>query len=168
MNSNEKLQLQKMISENNVEDQTELIRSLKHSSILRDEVNKLMVIKQKYASASSDSTNAEQDINLDGMVECNFLFTYYTDIYNKVRKDEIDHVLLFQLLDILQKIEDNVLDQHEASYEVGTILKKIYIDSALKKAEKLDAKYASEKPEEPIKEVVNIDWKTYKAIGKPK
>jgi hypothetical protein len=85
-----------------------------------------------------------------------------------VRKDEIDHVLLFQLLDILQKIEDNVLDQHEASYEVGTILKKIYIDSALKKAEKLDAKYASEKPEEPIKEVVNIDWKTYKAIGKPK
>jgi hypothetical protein len=168
MNSNEKLQLQKMISENNVEDQTELIRCLKHSSILRDEVNKLMVIKQKYANASSESTNVEQDINLDGMVECNFLFTYYTDIYNKVRKDEIDHVLLFQLLDILQKIEDNVLDQHEASYEVGTILKKIYIDSALKKAEKLDAKYASEKPEEPIKEVVNIDWKTYKAIGKPK
>lgn len=167
MNSNEKLQLQKMISENNVEDQTELIRTLKHSSILRDEVNKLMAIKQKYAAAS-DSTNVEQDVNLDGMVECNFLFTYYTDIYNKVRKDEIDHVLLFQLLDILQKIEDNVLDQHEASYEVGTILKKIYIDSALKKAEKLDAKYASEKVEEPLKEVVNIDWKTYKAIGRPK
>lgn len=167
MNSNEKLQLQKMISENNVEDQTELIRTLKHSSTLRDEVNKLMAIKQKYATAS-DSTNVEQDVNLDGMVECNFLFTYYTDIYNKVRKDEIDHVLLFQLLDILQKIEDNVLDQHEASYEVGTILKKIYIDSALKKAEKLDAKYASEKVEEPLKEVVNIDWKTYKAIGRPK
>jgi hypothetical protein len=44
-------------------------------------------------------------------------------------------------LDILKKIEDGQLDQHEGSFMVGTILKDIYVDSALKKAEKLDANF---------------------------
>ena len=39
MNDNQKLQLQNMITSNNVEDQTELIRDLKHSQILRNEIN---------------------------------------------------------------------------------------------------------------------------------
>ena len=35
MNDKQRLQLQNMIKTNNVEDQTELIRNLKHSHILR-------------------------------------------------------------------------------------------------------------------------------------
>jgi hypothetical protein len=38
----------------------------------------------------------------------------------------------------LKKIEDQEIDQHEGSYEVGMLLKKIYVDSALKKANKLN------------------------------
>ena len=41
MNDNQRLHLQKMITENNVVDQTELIRQLKHSQILRNEVKHL-------------------------------------------------------------------------------------------------------------------------------
>ena len=94
MDENQRLHLQKMISANNVEDQTGLIRELKHSHILRDNVNNLVMLKAKYLD--------DQDaLNLEAMSDCNFLFTYYTDLYNKIRKDEIDLKILFQLLDVL-------------------------------------------------------------------
>jgi hypothetical protein len=81
--------------------------------------------------------------------------------------------MLFSFIDILEKIEQGKLDQNEASVEVGTILKKIYVDSALKKADKLnstetdatsaaagtDAKGDETKPVEPSK---NISYKEYK------
>jgi arginine repressor len=38
MNDNQRLQLQNMIKTNNIEDQTELIRSLKHSQIIKNEI----------------------------------------------------------------------------------------------------------------------------------
>ena len=157
MNDNQKLQLQNMITSNNVEDQTELIRDLKHSQILRNEVNNMILIKAKYRDDI-------EKINIECINECNFLFTYYTDIYNKVKKDEIDLQLLNKFLDILKKIEDCEIDQHEASFLVGTILKEIYIDSALKKADKLDKKHNENKLEEKIIKK-NISWKEFKKMN---
>ena len=46
--------------------------------------------------------------------------------------------MLNKFLNVLKQIEDGKIDQHEGSYMVGTILKEIYIDSALKKAEKTE------------------------------
>jgi hypothetical protein len=43
-----------------------------------------------------------------------------------------------QLLVLLKMIEDDKIDQHTASFEVGKLLKSIYIDSALKKSQHLD------------------------------
>jgi hypothetical protein len=153
MNDSQRLQLQKMISENNVEDQTPLIRDLKHSHILRTDINQLIMLKAKHM-------DDEESLNLDAMVECNFLFTYYTDIYNKIRKDEIDLKILFQFLDVLRKIEDGELDQHTGSFEVGTLLKKLYIDSALKKADKLNANNETVSEYKGPQE--NISWKQFK------
>ena len=45
MDDNQRLQLQNMIKVNNVVDQTELIRNLKHSQVLRNEVNNMIMIK---------------------------------------------------------------------------------------------------------------------------
>ena len=42
MNDKQRLQLQEMIKANNVEDQTEIIRQLKHSSILRENIKVIM------------------------------------------------------------------------------------------------------------------------------
>jgi hypothetical protein len=47
------------------------------------------------------------------------------------------------MIKILREIEDGKLDQHEGSFEVGKILKSIYIDSALKRSENLDAEQAA-------------------------
>ena len=160
MDENQRLHLQKMISANNVEDQTGLIRELKHSHILREKVNNLVMLKAKYL----DDPDA---LNLEAMSECNFLFTYYTDLYNKIRKDEIDLKILFQFLDVLNKIEDGKMDQHEGSYEVGLLLKKIYVDSALRKAEKLNAEHGNVEPEYKGPQV-EISWKQFKTLNTSK
>ena len=154
MDEKQRLQLQNMIKANNVEDQTDLIRNLKHSQVLRNEINNMIMIKAKYRG--NNEKIAEECMN-----ESNFLFTYYTDIFNKVKKDEIDINLLYKFLDILKKIEDGELDQHDGSFQVGTILKDIYVDSALKKADKLDAANGTEKVE-PKKANVEISWKQFK------
>jgi len=158
MDESQKLHLQKMIAANNVEDQTELIRQLKHSTIMRNELNNMVLMKAKYR-------DDPEKIHLECMNECNFLFTYYTDIYNKIRKDEIDITILNQFLDVLQKIEEGELDQHEGSFQVGTLLKKLYVDSALRKAEKLDEENSSNTVELK-KPMIEISWKQYKKMTK--
>jgi hypothetical protein len=157
MDDKQRLQLQNMIKANNVEDQTSLIRNLKHSQIIRSEVNNMIMIKAKFRGD-------ETKINEECINECNFLFTYYTDIYNKLRKDEININILNKFLDVLKRIEEGELDQHEGSFLVGTILKELYIDSALKKAEKLNVN--EESREKPKRAENNISWKEFKRINK--
>jgi hypothetical protein len=158
MDDKQRLQLSNMIKVNNVEDQTELIRNLKHSQILRTDVNNMILLKSKYKG--DDEKIYNECIN-----ECNFLFTYYTDIFNKIRKDEISINILNKFIDILKRIEDGELDQHEGSFAVGTLLKELYIDSALKKADKLDELNEKEKVE-PKKAEVNVSWKQFKKMNK--
>ena len=161
MDDKQRLQLQRMIKENNVEDQTELIRQLKHSHVFEKEVNKMLQIKEQYKGDT-------MKIHEECMNECNFLFTYYTDIYNKIRKDEISLEILNRFLNVLRLIEDGKIDQHEGSFMVGTLLKELYIDSALKKADKLNEQHensetATPKPKEPN---VDISWKQFKHLSK--
>jgi len=156
MDDNQRLHLQKMIAANNVEDNTDLIRKLKHSHILRDDVNNLIMLKAKYQ-------DEPEKIHLEGMVECNFLFTYYTDIYNKIRKDEINLKILFNAFDVLRDIEDGKLDQHEGAFKFGDLLKQIYVDSALKKAEKLNAETGETEPEYKGPQV-NVSWSQFKKM----
>ena len=155
MDENQRLQLQNMISANNVEDKTQLIRKLKHSHTLREDINNLIMLKAKYP-LEPDS------VHLEGMSECNFLFTYYTDIYNKIRKDEIDLKILFKALDVLRDIEDGKIDQHDGAYKFGLLLKQIYVDSALKKAEKLNSQDSESEYKGPQ---VEISWNQFKKIN---
>jgi hypothetical protein len=117
----------------------------------------MIVLKAKYRGD-------DEKIYSECVNESNFLFTYYTDIFNKVRKDEIDINILNKFLDVLRQIEDGELDQHDGSFMIGTLLKELYVDSALKKAEKLDAN--SEKTPEPKRAEMEISWKQFKQSSK--
>jgi|UniRef100_A0A6C0IKB1 hypothetical protein len=156
MDDSQRLQLKKMIEVNNTQDNTENIRRLKHSNKLIEDIRTLQQLKFKHKGdlekVQEDATNM-----------CSFLHTNYTDIYNKVKNDEIDLPLLNQFLNVLQRIENNEMDQHEASYMIGSILKEIYIDSALKKADKLDQQRAAAAAV-PTAVVNKVSWKEYKAI----
>jgi len=154
MNENEKLQLQQLIKMNDVEDQTQHIRNLKHSKIIKKDIEKLLLLKEQIKD--------KDELTNQAISECNFLFIYYTDIYNRVKNDEIDISLLFTFLEILSKIENEELDQHEGSFMIGKLLKEIYIDSALKKSEKLDKLYNSEVKEATITPI-QIQWKQWKS-----
>ena len=153
MNDKQRLQLQNMIKVNGTDDYTASIRELKHSQLLREQVNALIMIKAKFR-------DDPERIHIEGVNDCNFLFTYYTDIYNKLRKDELDINILYKLLDVLKKIEDGELDQHEGSFVVGTVLKELYVDSALKKADKLNESNAVAREEPKPKR--EISWKQFK------
>jgi cell division protein YceG involved in septum cleavage len=140
MNPDEKLHLQKMIAANDTEDNTSMLREYKHSTQISNDVSTMIKLKRDYARLAK--SNPKQ---FDAMCvsRCAFLFKYYTDIYNRLKTGEIDLNLLFKMINILREIEDGKLDQHEGSFEVGKILKKIYVDSALKRSENLDAEHAA-------------------------
>jgi len=156
MNNVERLNLQKMINENDVKDETENIREKKHSSLIRDDVIRFVELKKKYFRLEKSNPGEFEKICI---TRCIFLFNNYTDIFNKIKKNEIDLSILMKFLDVLKLIEDGKIDQHEGSFKVGKYLKEMYIDSALKKSEKLDKKYGNKEKEVKPK---NISWKQYK------
>ena len=132
MDKAERLHLQKMINANNVKDQTSNIRQLKHSNKIFRDVRHMQMLKNKYTRLDPKTLS---DMCFH---QCSFLSSQYTDIYNKLYKDELNLDILYKFIRELKAIEEGDKDQHEASFTVGKLLKELYVDSALRKAEKLN------------------------------
>lgn len=160
MNSDEKLQLQKMISANNVTDQTGDIRRLKHSVQISKDVINLSKLVKSYANIP----NSDNTLNNEAMSKCPFLHKNYPLIYNKLLRSELDLHIMFNFLHILGKIEEGEIDQHMASFEVGKLLKKLFVDSALKRANLLDEEN-NVKGEELVKPVSNLSYADFKKMN---
>lgn len=163
LTNTERLNLDKMIKASDAEDNTEKIRELKHSKLIENDIQELLNLKSKYSRLAQ--SNPDQ---FDTMCEkkCEFIFTNYTQIYNKVKKDNINLNLLAHFLVILRKIENNEINQHEGSVMVGKVLKEMYVDSALREGKKTDLKNkkntkVQKKPTDAYK---NISYKDYKQI----
>jgi hypothetical protein len=142
MDDNQRLKLQDLIKENNVQDNTDNIRNLKHSKLIRDDVDKIIIIMN---NLRSDDFKILDNACLP---HCYFLFTNYTNIYNKLLKKQIDLTILNRFLNCLKSIEDGVQTQHEASYEIGTLLKALYIDTKIY-------------DEPKMREGNNLTWEAY-------
>jgi len=162
MNDLERLNLQKMIQANDAENNTHLIRNLKHSKLILADVDELLKIKKQNPRLAKSNPEVFDKMCVS---KCQFLFNNYTDIFNKVKKDEIDLQILERLLNVLHSIEEGLVDQHEGSFEVGKLLKQIYIDSALRKADKLDEQYSDENKIQK-KPAEKISWKQFKDRNK--
>jgi hypothetical protein len=157
LNVQDRLNLKKLIDESDCENNTENIRKLKHSTLIRDDVRKIDTLRMANVNMESD------DFSQLCQSECPFLFNNYTDIFNKMVKNELDLTIMTKLLTVLKLIEDNKVDQHEGSVMVGKILKELYIDSAVKRAENIDKQYEAEKV--PPVESKKITWAQFK-LGK--
>ena len=155
MDPTDRLNLQRMIKENDVEETTDLIRNVKHSSIIRNNVKALEKLRDDNTEMIVNDPEGFDDMCI---FHCGFLFNHYTDIYNKVKKNELDIKILNEFLDVLEKIEEGVIDQHEGSFEVGKLLKTLYVDSALRKADKLDEQHKLE----PKKASKAMSWREWK------
>jgi len=161
MNQQERLNLKKLINEMDFQDNTDNIRKIKHSHKIRDDIIKLQKLKHNpdfyELKRAVPHSFAEKCRN-----ECVFLFTNYTDIFNKICKDELNLQIMFTLLDVLQSIEEGKVDKNEGSLVCGKLLKELYIDSALRRGENLE----KENIVEPVvyAEAKNISWKDYKKL----
>lgn len=152
MDSQDKLNLKRLISEYKPEETTSKIRTLKHSSKIKEDVERYLKLKSKYARLPRE-TQLKMYRN-----QCQFLYTNYTNIFNKLVKEQLDLTILYRLLIVLKGIEDNKFDQHEGSVMVGEILKQLYIDSALKGGNQNDKKDKKERKRKGKK----ISWAEYK------
>jgi len=159
MNAEEKLNLKKLLDNSDCENNTDNIRKLKHSIRIRDDIRALELLKRDERALIA--MEPQQFLELC-QTKALFLFTNYTDIFNKILKDEIDLDIMSKLLQVLKLIEDGGVDQHEGSVMVGKVLKELYVDSALRRGENLDKQYASEKVEPIVGK--KITWKEYKQL----
>lgn len=165
LNSQQRLDLAALIKANSTDDCTEEIRSKKQSLLIKNDVKHMILLKQKYERLRKSNPNEFDAICVK---QCNFLFNNYTDLYNKIKNDNLDLTILEKVLDILKKIEDGELNQHEGSYLVGKYLKEMYIDSALKTREKIEAKEKNKNvPKKPLANVEKkISYKDFKILNK--
>jgi len=135
LDQQQRLDLANLIKANDTEDCTEDIRSKRQSQLIKNDVKQMVFLKQKYSRLAKSNPNEFDNICVN---QCKFLFNNYTDIYNKIKNDNLNLNILEKFLDILKKIEDGELNQHEGSYLVGKYLKELYVDSAMRTQEKID------------------------------
>ena len=151
-----RLDFNKMLKESGASDNTEKIRQLKHSDKIREQVTLMMEIKKKYPNLKRQTK--------DKMIEskCMWLWKNYMNIYNKLKKDELNLSILHNFLAVLKQIENGQLDQHEGSIKVGKILKELYVDSAVQQEKKREAK--DKRKSKKKKNGQNISWNDYKKM----
>jgi hypothetical protein len=160
MNDEERLNLKKLISQNECADNTEQIRKIRHSNLIRDDIMKMQDLKKKHARVRKNDPDRFSNLCQS---QCTFLFNNYTDIYNKVYKDELDLNIMSNLLSVLKHIEDGKVDQHEGSVMVGKILKELYVDSALKRCNSIND--TIDTPEVQYTDAKQISWKQFKQMN---
>jgi hypothetical protein len=154
MNDNEKYQLKQMIEQNKVIDNTHVLRELKHSTDIRKCVLKLLELKEIHKELLQSDKAKFEELALQ---DCGFLFFNYMQLYNTILKENIDINIMNQLLTTLSKIENGEYDQHEGSYEVGKLLKTIYIDGTVQEIQRRD-----EESKIVYKTPKQIHWSQYK------
>jgi len=147
MNSQQRLKLHELIKQNNSVNNTEMIRELKHSHLIRKDVEKMEALKALHVN---DSYEILENVCVKN---CYFLYENYTHIFMRLIKYRVDIDILHTFLDTLQSIEDGKLDQHEASFEIGMLLKKMYIDPRI---DETKPQYIPSN---------NISWQQYKKIS---
>ena len=154
----ESLDLKNLINNSDCEDNTEHIRKVKHSFKIRDDIRKIEVLKLEKANLYQSEPETFRELASN---HASFLFTNYSDIFNRILKDELNLDIMGGLLGVLNMIEEGKVDQHEGSVMVGKLLKELYVDSALKRSENLDKEHPSEVI--PKKDAIHkISWEEWK------
>ena len=146
MNRNQKTMLSNLIKEYDTEDTTGKIRKLKHSKQIEKDLN--------YIETYRNDENFKEICDK----ECTFLQEYYNDIYNRLINNNMDMSVMRKLIMLLKKIENGNMDQHEASYKVGLLLKETYVDKKINS----DSASASTPDSASASASASLSWKDYK------
>tara|TARA_B100000963_G_C22623233_1_gene671037 strand:- start:1507 stop:2022 length:516 start_codon:yes stop_codon:yes gene_type:complete len=155
-----KQQLQKLLSNVKPVDNSEELKNKKHSTMIRENIQKMWEIKNQ------NKNMTVQEIDAKCNKECFFLFKHYTQIYNLFLKKDLRLEVFNRLLDNLEKIENGEISQHDASIKVGQILKALYIDNVIEEKneyEKQEKELIQKQKIEQAKKIKDISWKQFKS-----
>lgn len=137
---------------------TDRIREIKHSELILGDIGKICELKKTHPKMK---VVEEEKFKYLCQTSCPFLYSNYTDIFNKVVNDELDLKMMVEFVQTLKQIEDGAIDQYDASVKVGTILKEMYVDSAMRKGAKMDEKYGGGEPKKYV-EPKAMSWAEFK------
>lgn len=153
-----RLDFDKMMKQEGVSDNTSKIRELQHSKKIREQVQIMMNIKNRYQRLDTNMLNSMIDS------KCIWLFKNYSNLFLKLKKDQLNLQILDKFLLTLEEIENGKIDQHEGSVKVGQLLKEMYIDSAMRNEKDIESK---ERKQKKIfkKPKVKLSWKEYKKMN---
>lgn len=151
------LNMKSLIESDDYVNNTDRIRSLKHSEDILADIGRICELKK--AHPNMKIVEEEKFAHLC-QTACPFLYNNYTDIFNKVLKDELDLKMMVNFITVLKQIEDGTMDQYDASVKVGTILKEMYVDSAMRRGKNLDKAAAEDAP--AFVEPVKMSWAEFK------
>ena len=136
---------------------TDRIREIKHSESIMVDIGKICELKQTHHKMKIIE---EEKFKHLCQTSCPFLYNNYTDIFNKVINDELNMKMMVDFVQVLKQIEEGKMDQYDASVKIGTILKEMYVDSAMRRGEKIDEKHAAEATK--FVEPRSLSWKEFK------
>lgn len=146
----ERISLNNLLNTSNWVDNTDEIRALKHSRLVRRDVQRMQELKTTGGTVDTATL----------MEECPLLFANYTEIFNKLKRDELDYNIMYSLLNVWQEIEDGTVDAYNGAVKFGTLMRDIYYNSVEKQMEKNGV-------DEPVvSKSKPISWKEYK-LRKP-
>jgi len=159
MDPQERLDLKKlMANSSDYEDNTEGIRRLKHSDLIISDIKKIETYKKSMKQVRLKNPDEFYAVC---QTKCSFLYNQYTDIFNRLIKDELDLKLMYHMLETLKKIENGTIDQQEGSVIIGKILHKIFVESAMKRGEHLESSN-QEVTDDTKLQGKEISWTEYK------
>lgn len=155
------LDMKSLMESDDYVNNTDRIRQLKHSENILEDIGKLCEIRKKHPHMRMMDEMGYNELCRNAVP---FLYNNYTDIFFKVVKDELNMEMMVKFIFILKQIEEGVIDQYDASVKVGTILKEMYVDSAMRRGDNLDKLHESEAP--TFVEPVKMSWSEFKNKNK--
>jgi len=165
MNPNDRIQLDNLIrqSEDEFVDNTNQIRRLQHSSLIRKDALRINELRKQHGVDETTSETEMKQLKQKCRQEATFMFNNYTNIFNRLVNGTIDMKIFDRFVSVLREIEIGELDQNEGSYKIGSMLKRLYIDSALKEDAQRESAFTSETPVK-VKPQRDISWKAWNMV----
>lgn len=108
------------------QDNTEHIRRVKHSFKILHDIRVIEQLKRANRDVYENDKTRFRDMAIEHAA---FLFTNYTDIFNRLLKDELNLAIMIRVVKVLEMIEEGKVDQQEGSAIVGKLLHELYVDS---------------------------------------
>lgn len=156
----DRLDLKKLMKagEHDYVDNTDGIRRLKHSDLIAADMKKLEDLKVSHASMRISSPDEFSSLC---QKKCSFLYNAYTDIYNRLFKDQLDVNLMLDALRTLKQVETGKINQQEGSILMGKLFYKVFVSNATKH-ETSSSSNAVEVPVASTSLENQLTWRDYK------